>query len=75
MNDASVTVTSGQSATKKTLMLKKGLNTIVLAGVDNVDRGNTPFIGNLTFTLSSMTQNAAIASTNTGETTDVTKAK
>ncbi|WVH36995.1 hypothetical protein SE856_02045 [Mycoplasmoides gallisepticum] len=75
MNDASVTVTSGQSATKKTLMLKKGLNTIVLAGVDNVDRGNTPFIGNLTFTLSSMTQNAATASTNTGETTDVTKAK
>ncbi|MES3497596.1 hypothetical protein QMY45_03865, partial [Mycoplasmoides gallisepticum] len=35
---------------KKTLTLNKGLNKIILSGVNN---GDTPFIGNLTFTLES----------------------
>ncbi|QEX47148.1 FIVAR domain-containing protein [Mycoplasmoides gallisepticum] len=43
------TTVSGTSM-KRTLTLSKGLNKIILSGVSN---GDTPFIGNLTFTLES----------------------
>ncbi|QMT98274.1 FIVAR domain-containing protein [Mycoplasma tullyi] len=39
------------STMKRTLKLNEGLNAITLTGVDGVDNGDTPFIGNLTFTL------------------------
>ncbi|AAP56692.1 VlhA.5.07 variable lipoprotein family protein [Mycoplasmoides gallisepticum str. R(low)] len=48
MTSTTVSGTDGQM--KKTLNLNKGLNKIILSGVSNRD---TPFIGNLTFTLES----------------------
>ncbi len=48
MTSTTVSGTDGQM--KKTLNLNKGLNKIILSGVSN---GDTPFIGNLTFTLES----------------------
>ncbi|WP_434340439.1 hypothetical protein [Mycoplasmoides gallisepticum] len=51
--DTSKTTTQVHGANnmmKKTLTLNKGLNKIILSGVSN---GDTPFIGNLTFTLES----------------------
>ncbi|MES3519000.1 hypothetical protein [Mycoplasmoides gallisepticum] len=48
-NNTNIVTTSGSSTTTgRTLNLKQGLNKIVISGVGN---GNTPFIGNLTFTL------------------------
>ncbi|QEX46128.1 FIVAR domain-containing protein [Mycoplasmoides gallisepticum] len=44
----STTDSSTDAPMKKTLTLNKGLNKIILSGVSNQD---TPFIGNLTFTL------------------------
>ncbi len=41
----------------RTLTLKKGLNKIVVAGGTNSGSGDAPFIGNLTFTLSSAANN------------------
>ncbi|AHV85455.2 VlhA [Mycoplasmoides gallisepticum S6] len=46
----STTVSGTDEQMKKTLTLNKGLNKIILSGVSNRD---TPFIGNLTFTLES----------------------
>ncbi|OBU79180.1 FIVAR domain-containing protein [Mycoplasmoides gallisepticum] len=66
----STNVSGAGNQMKRTLTLNKGLNKIILSGVSNRD---TPFIGNLTFTLSDMTQSAA--STGTSETTSATKAK
>ncbi|AFP80134.1 variably expressed lipoprotein and hemagglutinin (VlhA) family protein [Mycoplasmoides gallisepticum NC06_2006.080-5-2P] len=43
---------------KKTLVLQKGLNKIVISGVRDVSSGDTPYIGNLTFTLNTNTQNS-----------------
>ncbi|XBV42914.1 hypothetical protein ABOD99_01855 [Mycoplasmoides gallisepticum] len=48
-NNTNIVTNSGSSTTTgRTLNLKQGLNKIVISGVGN---GNTPFIGNLTFTL------------------------
>ncbi|AHB99853.1 VlhA.3.06 variable lipoprotein family protein [Mycoplasmoides gallisepticum S6] len=46
----STTVLGTGTPMKRTLTLSKGLNKIILSGVSN---GDTPFIGNLTFTLES----------------------
>ncbi|WP_350266486.1 hypothetical protein ABOD99_02320 [Mycoplasmoides gallisepticum] len=51
--------TSGNTETKRTLTLNQGLNKIVVSGVNN---GDTPFIGNLTFTLSTTPQTSATPS-------------
>ncbi|AHB99508.1 VlhA.1.01 variable lipoprotein family protein [Mycoplasmoides gallisepticum S6] len=51
--------TSGNTQMKRTLTLNQGLNKIVVSGVNN---GDTPFIGNLTFTLSTTPQTAATPS-------------
>ncbi|AHV85454.2 VlhA [Mycoplasmoides gallisepticum S6] len=53
------TATNVQSENnKKTLALQKGLNKIVISGVQSVSSGDTPYIGNLTFTLNTNTQNS-----------------
>ncbi|MES3497597.1 hypothetical protein QMY45_03870 [Mycoplasmoides gallisepticum] len=57
------TTTSGPTNSKKTLNLQKGLNKIVISGVSGVANGNTPYIGNLTFTLNTTTQENAEHST------------
>ncbi|MES3497408.1 hypothetical protein QMY45_02775 [Mycoplasmoides gallisepticum] len=55
-NNTNIVTTSGSSTTTgRTLNLKQGLNKIVISGVGN---GNTPFIGNLTFTLMDKTASA-----------------
>ncbi|AFP77905.1 variably expressed lipoprotein and hemagglutinin (VlhA) family protein domain protein [Mycoplasmoides gallisepticum CA06_2006.052-5-2P] len=41
----------------RTLTLKKGLNKIVVASGTNSGSGDAPYIGNLTFTLSSAANN------------------
>ncbi|OBU78457.1 FIVAR domain-containing protein [Mycoplasmoides gallisepticum] len=46
----STTVSGTGTPMKRTLTLNEGLNKIILSGVNN---GDTPFIGNLTFTLES----------------------
>ncbi|SYV94156.1 lipoprotein and hemagglutinin (VlhA) family protein [Mycoplasmoides gallisepticum] len=46
----STTVSGTGTPMKRTLTLNQGLNKIVVSGVNN---GDTPFIGNLTFTLES----------------------
>ncbi|WVH36318.1 hypothetical protein SE856_02465 [Mycoplasmoides gallisepticum] len=51
--------TSGNTQTKRTLTLNQGLNKIVVSGVNN---GDTPFIGDLTFTLSTTSQTSATPS-------------
>ncbi|QMT98697.1 FIVAR domain-containing protein [Mycoplasma tullyi] len=51
-NSTSVGTTHENSVTKRTIKLEQGLNKIVLSR----DTGDTPFIGNLTFTLSSTPQ-------------------
>lgn len=51
--------TSGNTQMKRTLTLNQGLNKIVVSGVNN---GDTPFIGNLTFTLSTTSQTSATPS-------------
>ncbi|AFP80916.1 variably expressed lipoprotein and hemagglutinin (VlhA) family protein [Mycoplasmoides gallisepticum CA06_2006.052-5-2P] len=57
------TTTSRLTNSKKTLNLQKGLNKIVISGVSGVANGNTPYIGNLTFTLNTTTQENAEHST------------
>ncbi|AFP81671.1 variably expressed lipoprotein and hemagglutinin (VlhA) family protein domain protein [Mycoplasmoides gallisepticum NC08_2008.031-4-3P] len=54
-----ITTTSDNTQMKRTLTLNQGLNKIVVSGVNN---GDTPFIGNLTFTLSTTPQTAATPS-------------
>ncbi|AFP80157.1 variably expressed lipoprotein and hemagglutinin (VlhA) family protein [Mycoplasmoides gallisepticum NC06_2006.080-5-2P] len=54
-----ITTTRDNTQMKRTLTLNQGLNKIVVSGVNN---GDTPFIGNLTFTLSTTPQTAATPS-------------
>ncbi|WP_434340441.1 hypothetical protein [Mycoplasmoides gallisepticum] len=60
----STTVSGTGTPMKRTLTLNEGLNKIILSGVNN---GDTPFIGNLTFTLSTTPQTAANPSSATAE--------
>ncbi|QMT98428.1 FIVAR domain-containing protein [Mycoplasma tullyi] len=57
-------MTTARSSTNsnKTLSLQKGLNKILLAGINT---GDTPYIGNLTFTLNSAAQGDAVATAST----------
>ncbi|OBU78731.1 hypothetical protein BAX51_02050 [Mycoplasmoides gallisepticum] len=48
--DGTTTIAWTNTASKRTLTLNKGLNKIILSGVNNED---APYIGNLTFTLES----------------------
>ncbi|QMT98251.1 FIVAR domain-containing protein [Mycoplasma tullyi] len=42
---------------QRAINLKQGLNKIIVSGVSSIARGDTPFIGNLTFTLMNQTAN------------------
>ncbi|WP_434349356.1 hypothetical protein V2P54_01200 [Mycoplasmoides gallisepticum] len=60
-NNTNIVTNSGSSTTTgRTLNLKQGLNKIVISGVGN---GNTPFIGNLTFTLMDKTASPVVDDT------------